>query len=423
MITLPRRLPQTIEDAMHVTRSLGERYLWVDAFCIVQDNLADKHSQIIHMDAIYSSAFVTIVAASGSSSDSGLPGVSRSRNGHQVTEDIHGLRFSVPLPEYMSTVFDPDLVWNSRGWTFQEKILSKRLLVFTEDQVYFQCSNMVWCEDVIMETEGQLHSAEINWKPLRWAADRTPQDLGVNLQTVCDELLQPGPEPNIWEFFLQRGRKDIASHYVKRILRKMVTDDVSTDGGMLSRWANDRQMGKLALLAINRVPFGTYSAAIEEFTRRTLSKPADGINAVQGVLGTLTPRFGTFYAGLPQDLFGSALLWDPKCGITTEKYTVEDAPFASWSWARWNLPNGCVWSTMKPSRTLLSVQRIHRHPWRRHSRTGCIGTRTSKSRGSAENLVSIGQNTPNKSWPDAAPIFQQSQVPYWKTANMESIRH
>src|SRR5262249_14113513 len=122
MIVLPRLLPQTIEDAMHVTRSLGERYLWVDAFCIVQDNLADKHSQIIHMDAIYSSAFVTIVAASGSNSNSGLPGVSRPRNGHQVTEMIRDLRFAVPLPEYMSTVFDPDLVWNSRGWTYQEKI-------------------------------------------------------------------------------------------------------------------------------------------------------------------------------------------------------------------------------------------------------------------------------------------------------------
>jgi len=112
-------------------------------------------------------------------------------------------------------------------------------------------------------------------------------------------------------------------------------------------------MGKLALAALNRVPFGTYSAAIEEFTRRTLSNPADGINAVQGVLGTLTPRFGTFYAGLPQDFFGAALLWDAKCGDTTEKYTPDDAPFPSWSWARWNFPNGCEWSTLKPSRTCL----------------------------------------------------------------------
>ena len=132
---------------MRATVSLGERYLWVDSLCIIQDNPHDKNAQMSHTDAIYSSAFVTIAAASGSHADAGLAGVSRPRDVAQRTALIDGLRYSIPMTGYMSVISDPALVWNSRGWTFLEKVLSKRLLVFTGYQVYFQCSNMIWCED------------------------------------------------------------------------------------------------------------------------------------------------------------------------------------------------------------------------------------------------------------------------------------
>lgn len=66
--------PQTILDAVEVTKRLGEKYLWVDRLCINQSNLEEKKFLISKMDAIYEGAEFTIVAAEGDAR-SGLPGV------------------------------------------------------------------------------------------------------------------------------------------------------------------------------------------------------------------------------------------------------------------------------------------------------------------------------------------------------------
>ncbi|KAF1935265.1 HET-domain-containing protein [Clathrospora elynae] len=67
--------PQTIVDAIEVTKGLGERYLWVDRTCIDQFNLEEKMSLIAKMDAVYEGAEFTIVCAAGDAR-TGLPGVS-----------------------------------------------------------------------------------------------------------------------------------------------------------------------------------------------------------------------------------------------------------------------------------------------------------------------------------------------------------
>jgi hypothetical protein len=64
-IELPELLPLTIRDSIEVTRSIGYHYLWVDSLCIVQDDEADRDSQLKMMDEIYSNASLTIAAGSG----------------------------------------------------------------------------------------------------------------------------------------------------------------------------------------------------------------------------------------------------------------------------------------------------------------------------------------------------------------------
>lgn len=70
-----RVLSRVIKDSMKLTQLLGERYLWVDVLRIVQDDNVNKMRHISNMDAIYKQASLTIVAHSGTSPDSPLPGV------------------------------------------------------------------------------------------------------------------------------------------------------------------------------------------------------------------------------------------------------------------------------------------------------------------------------------------------------------
>lgn len=107
---------------MTITREIGLKYLWFDTLCIIQDSENDKYQQIDRMDSIYSLALLTIVAASGHPADVGLPGVNRSRKIAQRVEPESGQLFALPLPDSMSPKPDRSLFWNSRSWTYQEKV-------------------------------------------------------------------------------------------------------------------------------------------------------------------------------------------------------------------------------------------------------------------------------------------------------------
>jgi hypothetical protein len=64
--TLPQRLPQTIEDSINAVKELGYRYLWIDKYCINQNDEAEKRRNIAQMDLVYSNADITFMAVAGS---------------------------------------------------------------------------------------------------------------------------------------------------------------------------------------------------------------------------------------------------------------------------------------------------------------------------------------------------------------------
>ncbi|KAK5941227.1 hypothetical protein PMZ80_006504 [Knufia obscura] len=154
-------LPPVIADAMIVTAALGERYLWVDSMCIVQDDELDKATFLTIMDEIYSHAIVTIVnaATANANAPEGLPGI-RSSSPRRIQEplNINGAWLTEALdPGHGSfSGYLDKCAWSARGWTFQEGLLSRRCLVFTSDQIYWQCRKSSWCEGSFWERDDEL---------------------------------------------------------------------------------------------------------------------------------------------------------------------------------------------------------------------------------------------------------------------------
>jgi hypothetical protein len=119
---------------------IGERYLWIDRICIVQDDEAAKQQQLSSMGETYAGAFFTLVAAQNEEASLGLYGRRRMTIG--LTESSaeksaersprsHLSGKQIMLTHAMSLM---QTKWYSRGWTFQEYVFSRRRVIFITTQ-------------------------------------------------------------------------------------------------------------------------------------------------------------------------------------------------------------------------------------------------------------------------------------------------
>ncbi|KDR77775.1 hypothetical protein GALMADRAFT_155541 [Galerina marginata CBS 339.88] len=150
LVGLREGLPKTMRDAFDLVQLIGERYLWVDLLCLIQDDDSDMLHGISHMDLVYKCAMLTIVAASGEDANAGLPGLHPgSREVNQKTiEILPGVKMC------RSDMFSYHLVglrYLNRAWTFQELVLSRRTLIFTNDRIFFRCRTNCWGEDLVYD--------------------------------------------------------------------------------------------------------------------------------------------------------------------------------------------------------------------------------------------------------------------------------
>lgn len=165
---------------MTLVNNLGERWLWCDQLCIEQDNAAQKHSSIRNMDIIYRQSLLTIVAFGTSKSSDELPGIRRdSMQRPKHLELIDGCQFEARATSHLTDQISHS-VYESRAWTFAERMLSPRCLYMTLEFILYHCKNG--------------HSDDA-WKDLRRHADRShgeivkafAQDLNAATQSSWHE--------------------------------------------------------------------------------------------------------------------------------------------------------------------------------------------------------------------------------------------
>ncbi|KAJ4127709.1 hypothetical protein NW768_007981 [Fusarium equiseti] len=125
------KLPSVIKDAIELTSLLGERWLWVDRLCIVQDG-PQKMSECMRMDSIYAGAYMTIAAAVGGGLFGRIwhiPDKAHESTDEKIRRHYWGLKSSK---------------WAKRGWTYQEYILSPRVVFFLDSEIFWQCQIAIW---------------------------------------------------------------------------------------------------------------------------------------------------------------------------------------------------------------------------------------------------------------------------------------
>ncbi|OAA35113.1 Heterokaryon incompatibility [Beauveria brongniartii RCEF 3172] len=147
-------IARTVADMIEFADRLDEPYLWVDALCIVQDDDAHKQEHLARMGSIYANAYATIVVAHGAAHH-GLCGIQhvtppmqRARGGAPYTPSYVRRPGSLvaAVRQHMDAM--QRSAWNSRAWTFQEQIFSRRLIILSDSDVTWECHCNVWLEGV-----------------------------------------------------------------------------------------------------------------------------------------------------------------------------------------------------------------------------------------------------------------------------------
>jgi len=154
-------LPRLFQDAINVVRRLKFRYLWIDAFCIIQDDERDWQRESAVMGDIYRNATLNIAAGGAINSHSSLfterdPSLVRLCRVELdwPKNDVRGSFFAVGSDFLRANVLQTPL--NHRAWVLQERMLSKRILHFGKHQLFWKCCIDTACETFPKEISRHL---------------------------------------------------------------------------------------------------------------------------------------------------------------------------------------------------------------------------------------------------------------------------
>ncbi|KAL7809526.1 heterokaryon incompatibility domain-containing protein [Trichoderma gracile] len=160
-------LPRLFQDTITVVRTLGISLLWIDSLCIVQDDKDDWRREAAKMGSVYQNAYIVISASKASTSEESLFG--------GINEQLEPSIVALPSlgqgaalcfrksfthsPGYMDQrlVKSSSLPTFNRGWIFQERLLSSRVLHFGPEELSWECLQTSTCQctpSTIVNTDG-----------------------------------------------------------------------------------------------------------------------------------------------------------------------------------------------------------------------------------------------------------------------------
>ncbi|KAI0630049.1 heterokaryon incompatibility protein-domain-containing protein [Trametes polyzona] len=294
-------LPQTIRDAIRVTHDLGQRYLWIDSLCILQDSEADKHRELARMVDVYRNAYLTIVAGSAKRATEGFlhdpappvsvpyilpfnfPGSSWGIRRRQKTGALCLTKNRLDLD--IRATADP-LEWedpiNERAWCLQESMMSRRTLFFETGSFCFRCPS---------------------------SHERV---------SGCGEVLEDHHAVQLDNAFLQRPDRRRVARLYPAFLRDLriwlrPTKPMDDAASFRDQWWR----------------------VVYDYSQRGVSNPSDKLVACAAIAEVFHSRWGgsDYLAGLWRSTLLWDLLWSMSSKASKALTTPQTNRAPSWSWA------------------------------------------------------------------------------------------
>ncbi|GAP83692.1 putative heterokaryon incompatibility protein [Rosellinia necatrix] len=133
--------PPTFRDAIEVAGWFDIRWLWIDSLCIIQDSREDWQREAPTMCDVYQNALLNISADHAVDARGGC-----FHDRYFATVDAFKLRLKPLQSTWWVSVDERNLFeWvkeapsSERAWIYQERHLARRVLHFTEQEVFWEC--------------------------------------------------------------------------------------------------------------------------------------------------------------------------------------------------------------------------------------------------------------------------------------------
>lgn len=296
-------LPLNFQHAIQFTRRLGMQYLWIDSLCIVQDSAADWEVESSRMAEIYHHSALTLSAANSVAATQGFlrPRIPSSKRGVRVeASHQHVFYLSPQISNYDQDVERSPLA--RRGWTLQERLLSRRNLFFGVDQSHWECQTSRFSENTPVS---HLQVEDISGGVSSFGSLFSMSPPGDGATTASE------PRATLSDIFPQSSLYQVSGQRQVNSMSSIPPSD------------NDIKIYKL------------WYHLIGEFTKRSLTVGDDKLPALSGIVKVFSAALNTgqenniYVAGLWAGDLARGLLWQ-NFGPTPEAQVRMRSP--SWSW-------------------------------------------------------------------------------------------
>ena len=148
----PASLPASWRDAAELTRLLGFSYLYIDGLCITHDVSETWHYESAKTPEYVRNASLVIASTAQDSAiglrhqrprDRTIFSIPYTYNDKNKKLDC-SLSIRIPLKDYSVSVTQS--TWAKRGWTLLERYFAPRMVIFGEEQIYWNCNTQLCSE-------------------------------------------------------------------------------------------------------------------------------------------------------------------------------------------------------------------------------------------------------------------------------------